>query len=314
MTMDLARLDLSFDSVQAELAASVDAFCARYCTPTVERDGGMPPTELWRGLAKLGVFGLGTDEVGGGALEIAAAFGALGRHACPGPLVTTITAAHLLPSGARECVIDGSIVAAVGDPELMPWGGIADVFVVLDGNYAHVASARTREPVETLAGEPWARIDAERLDDLGDAGPALIRASVAIATYLVGAGEHLLEVACQHARDRHQFGRPIGDFQAVAHPLADASTRLSAASAMTRLAAYAVDGDAPDADLGAAEARLSATAASLDAFYAAHQALGALAFTMEGPVGHVGRRIRQLSLLPPDLPSVRATVSAAWTP
>src|SRR2546425_12188402 len=86
MTLDFARLDLSFDSVQAELAASVDAFCARYCTPTVERDGGMPPPELWRGVPHPGVFGPGTDEGGGGAPGVAPGLRAPRRHAGPGPL------------------------------------------------------------------------------------------------------------------------------------------------------------------------------------------------------------------------------------
>src|SRR5262249_48324119 len=60
---------------------------------------------------------------------------------------------------------------------------------------------------------------------------------LALGAYLAAAGRRLVEDAAAHARTRRQFGRPIADFQAVAHPLADAAIQLDAAATLSRVAA-----------------------------------------------------------------------------
>jgi len=95
---------------------------------------------------------------------------------------------------------------------------------------------------------------------------------------------------------RKQFGRPIGDFQAVAHPLADCSMRLSAAASLARAAAFYFDaGGAAQARHFAAAAHVSAIDASLEAAYVCHQVFGAIGITREGPIFHLSRRVRQLA-------------------
>ena len=114
--------------------------------------------------------------------------------------------------------------------------------------------------------------------------------------YLVGEADHLLTTAARYAADRVQFKNPIGNFQAVAHPLADCHVRLSAARTVTRIAAHAIDTGDQHAPAAAATARRSATKAALGTAYQVHQTYGAIGFTVEGPVGNRSAKIRQTSL------------------
>ena len=182
----------------------------------------------------------------------------------------------------------------------MPWAAEAELFVELDGEAAWLARPRGPvRPVASLGGEPFGRVELERLSTLGGVDRALGLAELARAAWLVGAGQRLLEIAAEHARTRRQFGRSIGEFQAVAHPLADAWIRLAAAEALERTAAFALEGEAPDARSRVAAARLSAADAALRSLRAAHQTLGALGVTLDGPLFHLSRRARQLAALPP---------------
>jgi alkylation response protein AidB-like acyl-CoA dehydrogenase len=148
----------------------------------------------------------------------------------------------------------------------------------------------------SLAGEPWGRAELERLDDLGDAGRALAVGDVAAAAYLVGEAAQLLTGAARYAADRIQFKNAIGNFQAVAHPLADCHLRLVAARTVTRVAAHAVDMGDQHAYASAATARRSATKAALETAFHVHQTYGAMGFTVEGPIGNRSAKIRQTSL------------------
>ncbi len=300
--MTAEHLDLDYSDEQQALAESVRGVAAREGDPAV----------LWKALAQLGVLGLATPEGGGGALEIAASMEALGHAAAPGPLAGTFMATQLVGPADRERLAAGDAIAAVGIPPLVPWAAVADVFVELDPD-GGAWLARPRgdvEVVEMMAGEPWGRVAFERIEPLDDARRAIVIGDVAVGAYLVGAAEHLVAVTAQWLTDRVQFGRAIGEFQSLAHPLADVAIRTRAARSLVRTAAHAVDTGA-DAAPGAATARLSATHAALGATYRAHQSFGALGFTVEGPVARVGQRVRQISLHPPGPRAAREAALAA---
>ncbi len=302
-------LDLSYSAEQSELARSVDGLCRR-CGAGAGFTGSDPlPERYWRGLAGLGVLGLGTAAGGGGALEIAASMEQLGAHGAPGPLVGTFVAGALLDPAEMEPVSEGRQLASVGQPPLMPWATRAGVFVEIDSSEAWLSRpAGAPEPVDTTAGEPWGRVELERLRPLGDATAAVALGQAAAAAYLAGAAQHLVEIASQYATDRVQFNRPIATFQAISHPLASCSVSVAASRIMARAAACALDNRDPDAPAAAARARLSATASATAAAYQAHQTFGAIGFTIEGPVAHVSLRIRQLSLQPIPVASARSRV------
>ena len=86
--------------------------------------------------------------------------------------------------------------------------------------------------------------------------------------------------------------------------------RLDAAATLARIAAHAWDENAADLRARAAAARLSATRAALDAAHTAHQLFGAQGITLEGPVFHVSRRIRQLASQPPPSDAARDALLA----
>ncbi len=294
-------LDLEFDDGQQAIAGSVAQFCRERCNEeTLRSAAGGFSRELWRSLAELGVLALGSEEGGGGALEIVAAVEELGRAVFPGPLMATFFATQTLPSEPRKAVAVGEAVVALGVPPLLPWAPHAQLFIEIDGKRAWSARPRGAvEPVETLGAEPWGRVELERETELLNAERALAWADVARAAYLAGAGQRMLETTSVHVATRVQFGRSIGEFQAVAHPLADCAMQLDAARQLARVAAFQLDREEAGAAASAAAARLSASDAALEAVYICHQKHGAVGFTLEGPLYSASRRVRQLVSMPP---------------
>jgi alkylation response protein AidB-like acyl-CoA dehydrogenase len=308
-------LDLDFDDVDAELAASVRRYCDDHVSASAAPGDGEAqalPDGWWAGLAELGVLGLATLEGGGSVTTIVAAMEELGRANAPGPLAGTFLALQLMDEATRPAVIDGSTVVAVGVPPLVPWLPLAGLVVVLDGSSARLGRVvGDVEVVETLAGDPWGRGSIEIVADLGSPATAIAVAELAVAAYLVGSGEFLLQNVAVYAADRVQFRKPIGTFQSVAHPLADCYVHLAAARTLTRLGAQALDQGGPDALAAAATARLSATRAAMAAALQSHQTYGAMGFTVEGPIGNRSARIRQLSLFPRSSAADRETLLTA---
>ena len=243
------------------------------------------------------MLALGTPDGGGTVTTVAAAMEQLGRANAPGPFVETFVAVQLLDAERVDAIVAGAHMATVTTSDLVPWLPIADTVIEIDGSRAHLARvAGDVVPVDSLAGEPWGRATIERGQDLGDASSALAVADVAAAAYMVGEAEHLLRGAAVYAADRIQFRSPIGNFQAVAHPLADCFLRVTAARTLTRIAAHTIDTGREAPLAAAATARRSATRAALDAAFQVHQAYGAMGFTVEGPVGNRSAKIRQTSL------------------
>jgi alkylation response protein AidB-like acyl-CoA dehydrogenase len=118
-----------------------------------------------------------------------------------------------------------------------------------------------------------------------------------------------VEDASAHAAVRKQFGTPIGDFQAVAHPLADCSIRLAGATALARWAAFQLDAEGvAAARVDAAAAQLCAAEAAVEAVHVCHQVFGAIGITLEGPAFHVSRRILQLASQAPTRETARAAL------
>ena len=81
----------------------------------------------------------------------------------------------------------------------------------------------------------------ERIEDLGPVGAARCVHDLSLAAYIAAAARRLLEKTAEHARARKQFGRAIGEFQAVAHPLADCVIALDSAATLARGAAWKLD-------------------------------------------------------------------------
>jgi alkylation response protein AidB-like acyl-CoA dehydrogenase len=288
-------LDLTFDADSVAISDSVARFCAQ------EMGDGAFSRRLWKRLADLGVLALTPEPDARVFAHIAAACEALGRAGFPGPLAATYFATGLLPPERAEAVIEGRALISLGTPPLMPWGAVADLFIALDGEEARLVDVNAAEPVATLGGEHWARVDVTPADVLGQWKPALHRYELSLAAYLVGAAEHLLDITAAHARDRKQFGQAIGDFQAVALPLAEASTRIAAARNLVLVAARQLDEADANGPALAGAARCLAGQAARELGYLAHQTFGAFGVTRDGPVFGLSRRFQQWAVqVPPE--------------
>jgi len=310
-------LDLDFDDGQTAVADAVAQFCADRCDADVVRNSSAAfPTELWRELAALGVLSAGgprQHDEGAGALEACAAMESLGAAVFPGPLAGSYLALHVLSESEASAVADGDLIVSVGTPPLMAWAPMADVFLeIADDVVFRATPSGEIAPVEMLGNETWGRVNLARDSAAlpgGVSGLALY--DLTLAAYLAAAGHGLIAEACEHARSRQQFGRSIGEFQGVAHPLADCSMQLDAAQALAREAAWLFDqgrGDA--ARVAAAIARSSSAAAATESIHVGHQVFGAMGITLEGPAFHITRRIRQLASAPPGLDAARNVVLA----
>ncbi|MCM3921144.1 acyl-CoA/acyl-ACP dehydrogenase [Frankia sp. AiPs1] len=108
-------------------------------------------------------------------------------------------------------------------------------------------------------------------------------APVCLAAEQIGGAEHCLEQAVDHAKRRHQFGRPIGSFQAVKHQLASVLMDVEAAKAATVFALGALEHESPDAATMVHVAKAAASDAFFHAAGALIQTLGGIGYTWEHP-------------------------------
>ncbi len=243
---------------------------------------------LWTLLCEqVGVAALVVPEEFGGAggelADAAAVITELGRALVPSPLLGTtlaelaLLAADTPDSETLEQLAAGALVGAVAlDPEYVLHGDVADVVVgVADGALsrwteftatAHPTMDMTRRlaSVQPTTSEPLA------------ADPGLAdTAAVLLAAESVGAASRCLELTVEYTKERVQFGRPIGSFQALKHRMADLYVKVQTAGAVVEEAV------ADPSPTTAALAHVTATEAFFDVAAEAIQLHGGIAITWE---------------------------------
>jgi hypothetical protein len=273
-----------------ELAEALGAVLAKHCPPDLLRDLDAPSTrgegfdELVQALDDFGLWELPAEPM----LLVRTAV-TLGEHLAPVPFV----------SATPACVVLGEQAVANGvDRDVVP-GGLDRVAVALaDGvGVAPTAGRMHRsaagESVVVLAG-----LDPEPVGEDVDA----LRAwgFLLEAAQLVGAAKALLRYGVSYVAQRRQFGVPVGSFQGVAHPLANAATAVQAADLLTRHCAFLAEIGAAPPLFAAAMAAAKARAASRLTADTVHQALGGYGFTVEADAQLYSRRIRTWSAAMPD--------------
>ncbi|WP_342363704.1 acyl-CoA dehydrogenase family protein [Terrarubrum flagellatum] len=142
-----------------------------------------------------------------------------------------------------------------------------------------------------------------------NADPEAVRAQwrVALAAELAGALKGALASVVSHVRERHQFGRPLGSFQAIQHRLAGAATKVEASYWLTLKAAQS--GDSIDAALALGYAQ----DASTKVVYDLHQFMGAMGLTLEHPLHRWTYRARLLrSSLRGSINNLRTVAVERW--
>lgn len=299
-------LDLDLTEEQVAFGAALRGLLSSRSPQPVTCDAA-----TWAALAEMGVLAIGSGEGTGSAVEVAVAARELGRAALQGPFPAHWLALYLLPESSRERLSAGEERVALVQGGVVAWASDADTYVEVDGERRawRVEPSAPLAPFQTLSGERWARGPIVRSEELSASPAAFAWSDLVVAAWCVGAGDVVIERSSDHARGRQQFGRPIGDYQGVAHPLAAAHAELRAAWDLVLVAAWQLGAGA--GELSAAAARVASAEASLAAAYAAHQAHGALGYTTEGGLARWTTAIRQMSLVPPGTSSSRRIVAEA---
>lgn len=226
------------------------------------------------------------EELGGAGGELADAavvLEELGKALVPTPLLGTTLAELALLAGdepdteALEGLAEGArLGAVVFDAGYVVNGDIADVVIAADGDRLSRWTRFTANRVDAMdLTRRLARLDADETVDIG-ADPGLAdTAALLLAAEQIGAASRCLDLTVQYTKDRVQFGRPIGSFQALKHRMADLYVAVQSARAVVDEAI------ATPSPTSAALARFTASEAFTKVAAEAVQMHGGIAITWE---------------------------------
>jgi alkylation response protein AidB-like acyl-CoA dehydrogenase len=293
-----------FDEQQVAVRDTVGSLLDKRCpVEAVQQawaDGhGGHLTGVWRELAGLGVQGLLAPESAGGSdldpVTMALVLAETGRVALPLPIAETAAVAvpALVAAGDPDDLlgplVTGDVMATLADGpgRLVSAASIADLFVVIGDDSAALYH---RDQVDVVP-----EVSVDRTRDLGrvtprpgqgglDLAPAAVLrdlAALATAAQLIGLGHEMVRMTVEHVQQRHQFGVPIGSFQAVKHRLADAHLQMAFAAPAVWAAAQAIADHDPCAGRTVSLAKALASDAATGAGKAALQCHGAMGYTDE---------------------------------
>jgi alkylation response protein AidB-like acyl-CoA dehydrogenase len=255
-------------------------------------------------MAELGWIGLSASENAGGAgmsfLDEAVLLEELGYALYPGPYFSTVALALPALETQPELlakVAAGELTATVAAPlARVPDGAIADLIVVAEGEGGsatlslHESGSCTIEPLSTMdRTRRYAKVTPNGEGTVlaeGKDGDALmrqieLRALAAAALEAVGVAQKALDLAREYVKERQQFGKPIGIYQAVSHQVADTYLQVELARSLAYWAAWCVAESDEQAGRAALAAKAQATEAAVFACERSIQVHGGIGFTWE---------------------------------
>lgn len=243
---------------------------------------------LWNLLCEqVGAAALVVPEESGGAggelADAAVVLEELGKALVPTPLLgTTLAELALLAAdepdadALEELAAGTKIGAVVFDPNVVINGDVADIVVAADGQRLTRLTQFTAHRVETMdLTRRLARIESQDDTDIG-ADPGIAdTAAILLAAEQIGAATRCLDLTVAYTKDRVQFGRPVGSFQALKHRMADLYVAVQSARAVVN------DAIAEASPTSAALARFTASEAFSKVAAEAVQMHGGIAITWE---------------------------------
>jgi alkylation response protein AidB-like acyl-CoA dehydrogenase len=290
----------ALDEQQRDFAASIDAALGAADLPGAIRawaDGDIAPgRKVWEQLANLGVTALIVPEKFDGLdadpVDLVVALERLGRWSVPGPVAESIAVAPILLADDERSaqLASGELIATLALPPHTPRAVDAEaagLVLLADENGVTQASVgechRSVDPSRrlydvTATGDSW-QADIKRAYEFG---------ALATAAQLVGGAEALLSETVDYAKQRTQFGRTIGSYQAIKHKLADVHIAIELARPLVYGAALSLE----PRDVSAAKA--AASEAGLLAARSALQTHGAIGFTQEHDLSLTLLRVQAL--------------------
>ena len=292
------------DDQQAIKRTAKDFLAARFKLERVRElaEAGAYDDDAWREMCELGWPGIFVPEEHGGqglgTVELVILMEELGYALAPVPFLSNAAAGLLLlHSGTDEQrarwlpgIASGEArgtlgIARDGEAALVPDADSAEVIVLLDGDSGTVveASAAEIEPLDTIdSTRRFARVRADGGDSLaGSNCPGGDRLAAAISAEITGVAQHAMEMAVDYARERKQFDRPIGAYQAVSHACADMLLQVEGARSASYYAAWTADAEPETLPLASAMAKAWASDAGWKVTASALQVHGGIGFTWE---------------------------------
>lgn len=282
-------------------------------------EAGAYADDVWAELCDLGWPGIFVDDSYGGqglgTVELVILQEELGYVLAPLPFLSNAAAGLLIQHAGsdeqRERWLPGiasgqargtvGLVAGDGEAKLVPDAAEADLIVLLSGDGAVVVERGAAEvtPLKTMDHtRRYARVRSnggEVLD--GDVDAGLDRAVTALSAEIVGVSQRTVEMTTEYARDRKQFGRPIGAYQGVSHRLARMLLETEGARSGTYYAAWTADAEPTTLGLAASMAKAYASDAGWHVTASALQVHGGIGFTWEHDLHFLLKRAKTNALL-----------------
>jgi alkylation response protein AidB-like acyl-CoA dehydrogenase len=269
-----------------------------------DHDTGRSPA-LWRKMAEIGLVGVTVPEEHGGLgldeADLVLILEEAGYAALPEPLLetTAVGVPLLVEAGtsaqqyewlSRVAAGEAVVTVQLGGAPVVADAHVADLVIVeRDGELHALPRGRfeaTPQPALDRARR-LASVEAATAEDTRMAGGrhaaarAWERAAWGTAALLNGIARRLLDMTVRHVREREQFGRPVGSFQAVKHKLAETLLVVETSRAATWYAAYAIARDLDDRSAAVSVAKAYASDAEGKANQEALQCHGGIGFTWE---------------------------------
>ncbi|MGH3136783.1 MAG: acyl-CoA dehydrogenase family protein [Gaiellaceae bacterium] len=281
-------MDFTFTPEQEALREQAREFLAANQNPS------------WTQLAELGWTGVSIPEGDGGAgltfVEEAVLFEELGRALYHGPYFSTVALTlPALPDDLRGEVASGETSWTLAFGPLVPDLDTAGRIAIVGGDGIYELEGAEREILTTTdASRPLGVVrggdPGRRLADAAVLTEIEARSQTALALESCGVARRALEYAIEYASTREQFGKKIGIYQAVSHPLADAYMRLELSRSLALWAAWCVATSDPQTSLAAAAAKSSAAESAVAVCETSIQILGGIGFTWEHELHRLYKR------------------------
>jgi alkylation response protein AidB-like acyl-CoA dehydrogenase len=286
----------------------------------VDAGGGSDPA-LWQAMLEQGWTGVAVPEslggLGLGTVELVVLLEQIGRHAAPAPFASTVVAAGALLDAGRDddvaALLEGEVACVAwsrrgdavraepkgghwtlhGRPDPVIYAPSASRAVVVatadDGPGLFLVmlggERRDAEPAMDRTRElGWLHFDATPAVRLGEAaavGALVDRGATYAAAEMLGGADRVLEMAVEYAKERVQFARPIGSFQAVKHRCADMLVDVEGMRSSVYWAAWCLGAGDRDASIAASTAKIWCSDASKRVMASGLQVHGGIGFTWE---------------------------------
>lgn len=272
---------------------------------------------VWTMLAELGVTGLLVpDEQGGLGLDettLVPVLAEAGYAALPGPLVETVAvAAPTLPAlpldgGIVDSVLSGSAWIAVDEDDDGLVAHAGEAAVLLCGGWSgrtpvRVAAVEQSTVEHVLAVDRTRRLARCRQDgavparlDAGQLARFWQRGVIGTSAMLTGLARRMLDMTVDYVAQRHQFGVPIGSFQAVKHKLADVKLAIELAEPAVLRGGYSIATADATATRHVSMAKVLAGQAATLAATTSIQCHGAMGYTEESDLHLFAKRALALA-------------------